>query len=86
MGTGVAWIATEVFEKMKKPWFDFVWMEEKQCFQGEDHYFFMKAQEELGYEIYVDQDISKCVRHLGVFGYNPVAKSMLPKIKEDLSQ
>ena len=37
---------------------------------GEDYSFFEKAKA-LGYELYIDQDISKGVYHLGTFAYNP---------------
>jgi len=86
MGFGVAWIQTAVFKAMEKPWFDFVWLPDKGVFQGEDHYFVMNATK-LGYEPRVDQDVTRYVQHLGIMGYNPVAKAMMPKdIQEELKQ
>ena len=71
MGFGVVWIASEVFEKMELPWFDFEWLPEQSIFRGEDFVFFGKAKA-LGYECYVDHDISKTVFHNGSFGFNPL--------------
>jgi hypothetical protein len=71
MGLGVAWIATEVYKKMGPPWFDFQWLEEKKVYRGEDYVFFEKAKK-LGYDLYIDHDISKQVWHMGTFGFNPL--------------
>jgi hypothetical protein len=71
MGFGVVWVATEVFEKMELPWFEFQWAPELSVFRGEDYVFFEKAKA-LGYECYVDHDISKAVYHVGSFGFNPL--------------
>jgi hypothetical protein len=70
-GFGVIWIASEVFEKMEAPYFAFEWMPELSVFKGEDYVFFEKAKA-LGYECYVDHDISKAVYHSGAFGFNPL--------------
>jgi hypothetical protein len=78
MGFGVVWMAVEVVERMELPWFEFVWVPEVSLFMGEDYSFFEKAKT-LGYELYVDHDISKQVYHLGTFGYNP---QMIPVAEE----
>jgi hypothetical protein len=78
MGLGVAWIATEVIARMELPWFDITWQPDCSLFMGEDYYFFEKAKD-LGYELYIDQDLSKQVQHLGTFAYNP---QMIPVAQE----
>jgi len=70
-GFGVVWIASEVFEKMEEPYFEFKWRSDLSVFAGEDYVFFEKARA-LGYECYVDHDISKAVYHSGAFGFNPL--------------
>jgi hypothetical protein len=78
MGFGVVWMAVEVIERMELPWFEFQWVPEVSLFMGEDYSFFEKAKA-LGYELYVDHDISKAVYHLGTFAYNP---QMIPVAEE----
>lgn len=75
IGFGVAWVATEVFTRMKKPWFEFTWVEEFGCFRGEDYLFCDRAKD-LGYEIHIDQDLSKLVHHIGAFNYNPMLRTI----------
>jgi hypothetical protein len=69
-GFGVMWMEASILGQMEKPWFPFKWMPELGVFRGEDYGFCEKAKE-LGYEIYIDHDISKQVYHVGQFGYNP---------------
>ena len=72
IGFGVAWIATDVFRKMESPWFNLEWLPGKNVFRGEDHFFSRKATE-AGFELLIDQDISKVVNHMGTFGFNPMS-------------
>ncbi len=76
MGFGVVWIRTEVFTQIEKPWFTFDYVPELGVFRGEDYSFFEKAKA-LGYECYVDHDISKQVYHVGSFGFNPLMLSVV---------
>lgn len=71
VGTGVMLIHTSVFKRMKKPWFPIIWKEEAQKYQGEDWSFIEQAKA-LGIPIYVDQDISCGVGHLGEQEYTHV--------------
>lgn len=71
MGFGVLWVAAEVFKEMTKPYFAFDYMHDKQTFRGEDYFFFHKTRQ-LGFEAYVDHDLSKEVLHLGTFGFHPL--------------
>ena len=71
MGFGVMWVATDVFRQMETPYFNFEYVAEQGVWRGEDFDFFENARA-LGYEFYVDHDLSKEVMHMGSFGYNPV--------------
>jgi len=70
-GFGVLWAAAEVFAGMTKPYFSFSWDEGLQDFRGEDMYFFDKANE-LGFEAYIDHNLSKEIMHFGSLGFNPL--------------
>ncbi len=76
MGFGVVWTAAEVFRVIELPWFDFEWVPESTVFRGEDYCFSEKAKA-AGFDLYVDHDLSKQVRHLGTFGYTPLFKSVM---------
>jgi len=78
MGFGMMWIATSVFREMEAPYFDFEWVPEKNCWRGEDYYFFEKARK-LGHSFYVDHDLSLWVQHHGDFGFNPAMLGVMAK-------
>lgn len=81
-GGAVLMIKAEVFLKMKMPWFDFEWTDEAKYFDpqkddnrleflGEDRYFCHKARD-LGYDIWIDHDLSKKVSHVGDWRYSHI--------------
>jgi hypothetical protein len=70
-GFGVLWAAAEVFAAMPKPYFQFPWDEKLQDFRGEDMYFFDQANK-LGFEAYIDHNLSKEIMHFGSYGFNPL--------------
>jgi hypothetical protein len=72
-GFGVVMIKARVFEKLNAPYFDLEYVPEKDRFRGED-YFFFDAAREAGFELYIDQDLSKQVNHFGSFAFNPLLK------------
>jgi hypothetical protein len=72
-GTGVMWVATDVFRAMPKPWFAFQYVEEADCFRGEDYRFCEQAAE-AGFAVHIDHDLSKLVKHIGNFGYGPLLR------------
>ena len=66
-GTGVLLIKMEIFKKMKRPWFDFIYDKKVGiCTLGED-YFFCKKAKELGYKVWCDPTIR--IGHLGDYEY-----------------
>ena len=72
-GLGVALFEREVFNKVPRPWFKNVWRESdatpgKLLIDSEDVLFNIACQEE-GYEVLVDHDLSKHVKHIGTFEY-----------------
>lgn len=81
-GFGVMYIDLDVFRRMELPWYNFVWQPEHERYLGEDYNFCAKARD-LGYDIWVDQDLSKEVKHLGMFPFEPM---MAEQLKEELSQ
>lgn len=71
VGTGIIMIAIEVFKRLPPPWFHFEWIPEKWIFRGED-YGFCRSARAAGYEISIDHDLSKQVKHVGSFGFSPL--------------
>lgn len=68
VGAGVMLIKVDVFKNMDLPLFDVVWDEYHLNFMGEDLYFCKKARE-AGYTVWVDQDLSQKIMHVGMFEY-----------------
>lgn len=71
--TGILLIKTEVFRKIKKPWFRFVTIEECEehpdgAIHGEDFYF-CDAAREAGFKVYLDVQLSFDVTHWGEQGF-----------------
>lgn len=70
-GLGVVLHTTAVLKRLKKrPWFSFEYLSRKDIHRGED-YFFCKKVKRAGFEIFVDQDLSKQVGHIGEFVFYP---------------
>ena len=68
IGTGVMCVKAEVFQKLKRPWFDQRWVQSAMAFRGEDDYFCDMARK-ADFRVFVDQDLSKEVGHVGDFIY-----------------
>jgi hypothetical protein len=69
LGMGLILINTEVFKRLPKPWFNYPYSSVNDEFIGEDLWFSMKAADEAGFKTYLDHDLSKEVRHLGLIEY-----------------
>jgi hypothetical protein len=67
-GMGLMLTSTKVFLDLAEPWFDIQYNAELKDWLGEDVYFCRKAGA-LGFETYIDQDLSKEVGHLGTFEF-----------------
>jgi GT2 family glycosyltransferase len=68
-GFGVSLISTEVFKKVPQPWFLPDFNAETGDYTTEDNPFFRKARD-AGFDVYLDQDASKLVSHVGSKTWN----------------
>jgi hypothetical protein len=82
IGFGLTLVRAKVFWEMEKPWFDFKWIGPGADWQGEDVHFCRKAAE-LGYDIWVDADLSKECTHIGQFQYRLEHATVLAEEKEN---
>ena len=67
-GFGLALIKREVFEQMNYPWFACPFDLDRDDFIGEDVFWCAQARKS-GFDVWVDQDVSKEMRHCGSFEY-----------------
>lgn len=72
VGMGVVMHEVAVLKKIRRrPWFSFEYIPRKGIHRGEDYYF-CKRVRNAGFQLWVDQDVSKDVGHVGEFAYYPV--------------
>lgn len=69
LGLGLTLIKMDVFDKIPQPWFQFLWIPQRESFAGEDVYFCRKCYDE-GIPTFVDHDLSKEVGHIGKISYS----------------
>ncbi len=69
VGCGVCLIDMKVFNKIKKPWFEFEMGKDGNVINGEDGLFCDKARK-AGYDIYCDPTIK--IGHLGNYNYTKI--------------
>lgn len=70
IGLGCFLMKTEIFRKLKKPWFEFKHCSETNDWLGEDMVLCEKIRS-LGYKIMVDVNLSNDIRHLGTWAFGP---------------
>jgi len=68
VGMGVMLIKREVFQKAELPWFHLGYSLKTHSFSGED-IFFCRAARKNGFEVFIDHDLSKEVKHIGSFEF-----------------
>lgn len=68
IGTGIMMIKTEVFKNLEMPYFMNKWSDEREQVVGEDWYFIEKAREK-GFKVFIDDELSWQIRHLGIYPY-----------------
>jgi hypothetical protein len=68
LGFGGVLIRTEVFGTVGHPWFEQFFQHDQNRWMGEDVDFCIKAKAG-GHDIWVDHDLSKEIRHIGMFEY-----------------
>jgi hypothetical protein len=66
---GAMLIKASVFERLPKPWFQICYLPTAGMYLGEDIYFCKLAQAHQ-IKVWVDHDLSKEVRHIGVVEFN----------------
>jgi hypothetical protein len=67
-GMGLMLTQTTVFEAIGEPWFQIGYTSNDHQYVGEDFFFCTKARK-AGFEILIDQDLSKSVKHVGELDY-----------------
>jgi hypothetical protein len=67
VGCAVMMIERRVFEEISEPWFAMPFDGEKLV--GEDRFFCRKASE-AGFEIFIDEELSREIRHIGLAEYS----------------
>ena len=68
VGMGAMLVKTSVYTKIPKPWHLIGYSAKVNDYSGED-VFFCKAAAHAGFKIYIDQDVSKEIAHIGEFEY-----------------
>lgn len=68
IGFGLVLIRSRVFRALPKPWFAMPYVADRGYCVGED-WFFCRAAKEAGFDIWIDHDASREVRHVGDFEY-----------------
>lgn len=68
VGMGCILMKTSVFQKLKKPYFEFTYRKDTKDWFGEDFNLQKKLRKE-GYEIYIDTLLSMDVKHVGVYAF-----------------
>jgi hypothetical protein len=82
IGMGCVLMKSTIFEDMEKPWFEFTYNETSQDFMGEDFFMFTKARN-MGYDVLVDMNLSRQIRHLGTWAFGPTIHTNQQKINEN---
>jgi glycosyltransferase involved in cell wall biosynthesis len=68
VGMGCMLMKTDVFENIRKPYFEFTYKEDTQDFFGED-FNLQKKLRDLGYKILIDTLLSVDIKHIGTFAF-----------------
>lgn len=68
LGSGMLLVKMDVYRRLPRPWYLVGWSQERGNYLGEDLYFAYRAGQ-AGFEVYLDHDLSKMVRHIGSFEY-----------------
>ena len=68
IGFGVTMIKAEVFKQLDEPWFAMPWVMDEKKHVGED-IFFCKMAQNAGFHVWVDNELSKEVKHVGLYEY-----------------
>lgn len=84
-GFGLTLIQANVFRSMEPPFFLQDWVPAGKCYCGEDVFFFAKAWNELGLNLWIDHELSVEVEHIGrhAYGHKDLPIKTLPLKKAE---
>jgi len=68
VGMGVMLTDCKIYKEMEAPWFSITYHQNSHEYSGEDIYFCYKAGK-MGYDILIDHDLFKEVKHVGDFEF-----------------
>lgn len=85
VGTGVMLIRARVFNALSMPFFNTRWVEEREHIMGEDWFFLEKARS-AGFKVFVDNEISWEIKHIGSYAYSMDNVEFPEGKKQELSE
>lgn len=68
VGMGCILMKTEIFKKLEKPYFEFIYNKKSDDWMGEDFNLLTKLRE-VGYKVYIDTLLSMEIKHMGLYAY-----------------
>jgi hypothetical protein len=68
VGMGCMLMKLDVFDKIDKPYFEFGYKEDTEDYYGEDFNLLEKIRK-VGYEIFIDTQLSLMIKHVGLYAY-----------------
>jgi hypothetical protein len=84
VGLGCCLMKTDIFKKLKRPFFEYNYQPKTKDWGGED-FMLQKKLREQGYKIYLDMVLSEQVKHIGTFAFGDKMSTNQRKIKERYS-
>jgi len=77
-GMGCLLMRTSVFQKIKKPYFEYTYQPSTKDWLGEDFTLFKKLNE-LGYQLKIDMNLSNEIYHIGTYAYGKNVEENIQK-------
>jgi hypothetical protein len=68
VGMGCILMKTEIFKKLQKPYFEFIYNKKSDDWMGEDFNLLSKLREK-DYKVYIDTLLSMEIKHMGLYAY-----------------
>lgn len=68
VGMGCILMETQIFKKISKPYFEFIYKEDTDDWHGED-FNLLKKFREIGIDTFIDMNLSEDVYHLGTYAF-----------------
>jgi len=81
IGTGIMMLSRRVMQLIRPPDFDMKWREDVENYQGED-WWLCQALEREGVPIYIDQDLSKEVGHIGFYNFTHDVVGEIQRVRD----